>query len=117
MNRLRALLACCCMLAPLPGFAQSNSGAAFTTAARGALLDGISTALGDYIFPQVAQRVRARLAADRPRLTAISDPQQFADAVSDDLHQAGNDRHLNLVYSADEMAPGSGSHAGRDHAR
>src|SRR5690349_9485103 len=75
--------------------------ASFDAAQRGQILDGISQDLNKYIFPEVAQKIRTDLTSNRERLVAITDPMQFAKSVSDELHAAGNDKHLNLIYSAD----------------
>ena len=77
----------------------------FDATQRGQILDGISKDLTTYIFPDVTVKIRADLTSNRERLVSISDPLQFAKAVSDELHAAGNDKHLNLIYSADVLAP------------
>lgn len=86
--------------APAPPLARP-----FDAAERAQILSGISNALHDYIFPEVAQRVRTSLQSDRERLLAIDDPQKFAHSVSEDMHASGNDKHLNLIYSPDGIAP------------
>lgn len=106
MNRFRtrffALTSAVALAAVLPAFAAP---ADFTAAQRGQILDGVAQDLQGYIYPDVAAKVRTALASDRARLVAIGDPQQFAQAVSSDLHASGNDKHLNLIYSAELLAP------------
>jgi len=106
MNRFRtrffALTSAVALAAVLPAFAAP---ADFTAAQRGQILDGIAQDLHGYIYPDVAVKVRTALASDRARLAAIGDPQQFAQAVSSELHASGNDKHLNLIYSSDLLAP------------
>jgi C-terminal processing protease CtpA/Prc len=70
-------------------------------------LSSISSALDEYIYPNVAAKVRTALTSDTARLVAIDDPLKFAKAVSDDLHASGDDKHLNLIYSPDTLAPDS----------
>jgi retinol-binding protein 3 len=79
--------------------------APFDAAQRSQILEGISRDLNGYIFPDVAVKIRSDLTTNRDRLLAIADPAQFAKAVSDELHAVGNDKHLNLIYSADILAP------------
>jgi hypothetical protein len=86
-----------------PVFASAD--APFDAAQRGQILDGISRDLNSYIFHAVTVKIRSELRSNRERLLAIADPMQFAKAVSDELHAAGNDKHLNLIYSADVLAP------------
>lgn len=99
MRTLYAALAALLLLGAAPN-AQT-----FDAAERGRILDGISGALKDYIFPQVADRVRGALERDRTRLIALEDPQDFAHSVSEDMRSSGNDKHLNLIYSPDTLAP------------
>ena len=82
-----------------------GAGDDFNASVRAQILDGISTQLHEYIYPQVAQSVRASLASDRARFLAIGDPQQFAAAVTRQMRLSGNDVHLALVYSAELLAP------------
>lgn len=107
MNRLiRSFVALAPALAlcgALPALAAAPPD--FTVAQREQILTGISQDLGNYIYPGVTEKVRKALASDRARLTAIDDPQAFARAVSDELHTTGNDKHLNLIYSEDDLAP------------
>jgi hypothetical protein len=78
--------------------AQSTA-ADFTAAERGAILDGISKALGVYIYPDVANAVRAELGSQRNSLVAIADPAEFAKSVSSVMSTSGKDKHLYLDYS------------------
>jgi hypothetical protein len=99
MRLLSAALAALFLLGAAP------AAPSFDAAQREAILAGISKALGDYIFPPVAERVRAGLQQDSARLVAVQDPQTFARSVSEELHTLGNDKHLNLIYSPDLMPP------------
>lgn len=101
MTRLRPLLLAPALALALCAAAPPD----FTLAQREQILSGIAHDLGGYIYPDVAAKVRSALESDRQRLTAVADPQAFAHAVSEELHAAGNDKHLNLIYSEDELAP------------
>jgi len=96
------LAALCAVLAAAPVGAQTT---AFDAAQRSSIIDGIQKAMSSYIDPQVTNAVREKLDADRTTLTAIGDPEAFAKAVSEELHAAGHDKHLNLVYSAELPPP------------
>jgi hypothetical protein len=82
---------------------QTTVAADFTAAERGTLLDGVASAMGVYIYPDVADAVRAKLNSQRSSLVAIADPVEFAKSVSAVLHTTGNDKHLNLYYSAEPI--------------
>jgi hypothetical protein len=92
-------------LAAIVLLAAAPPGQHFDGGQRARILAGISQALHDYIFPDVADRVRSGLQNDKARLLAISAPEEFAHAVSDDLRALGNDKHLDLMYSPDTLAP------------
>src|SRR5438270_8818571 len=94
--------AACAAILISPVHAQT---AAFDVSHRSSLLDGVKRAMSSYIDPRISAAVRDKIDTDRSSLTAIADPQAFAKAVSDDLHAAGRDKHLNLVYSADLPPP------------
>ncbi len=100
---VRALaIAAVFLMGAAPAYAASDT---FDAAQRNQILNGISQDLNAYIYPDVAAKIRQTLEANRPALVAIGDPQKFAHAVSDELHASGHDAHLNLVYSADLLAP------------
>lgn len=101
-TRFCALITAAALMLPVHALAATG---AFDAAQRGAILDGITQDLHTYIYPDVTTKVQAALTSDRARLVAISDPQQFAKAVSEELHATGNDKHLNLIYSEDVLAP------------
>lgn len=104
--------AVCAALALAPAQAQTT----FDASKRSALIDGVQKAMSSYIDPQITAAVRAKLNTDRATLIAIGDPQAFAKAVSEDLHAAGHDKHLNLVYSA-ELPPPDDENAKAAQAR
>ncbi len=103
----KRLLCWLALLALLPGQAGAQISITtggppppdFNAAQRGQILDGISDALKGYIYPDVADNVRAALRAQRSSLVAITDPVAFAKAVSALMNSSGNDKHLNLIYS------------------
>src|SRR5689334_24760240 len=104
MKLVRAFMgAACAASLMIPARAET---AAFDAAHRSSLIDGIDKAMSaNYIDPQITAEVRAKLNAVRSQLTAIADPEAFAKAVSEDLHAAGHDKHLNLIYSAQLPPP------------
>ena len=105
---LRALFfgAACAALILSPARADTPG---FDAAYRNGLIDAVQKTMSGYIDPQVTAAVRAKLDADRASLTAIPDAAEFAKAVSDDLHAAGHDQHLNLIYSA-QLPPPEAQH-------
>jgi len=94
--------AACAAIFLTPARAQTP---AFDSQHRSALIDGVEKAMSQYIDPQITAAVRSKLNADRSSLAAIDDPDRFAKAVSDDLHAAGHDKHLNVIYSAQLPPP------------
>jgi hypothetical protein len=70
----------------------------FDAARRSAIIDNVKAALGSYIYPQMTQRMRARLDRDRAQLVAMTDEVAFGKAVSAALQDVAHDKHLNLVY-------------------
>lgn len=65
-----------------------------------------------YVFPDRGVAVAARLRAhhDAGRYAGCTGPEQLADLVTADLHEAGRDLHLRLLFHEDG-APGEGDRA------
>ena len=101
-NARTLAIAAIIMMTAVPAYAASD---AFDAAQREQILAGVSSALSEYIYPDVAAKVRTALSSDKTRLVAINEPLNFAKAVSADMRATGDDKHLNLIYSPDTLAP------------
>lgn len=82
----------------LPPPAHADAAYTFDAARRSAIVDHVKAALGTYIYPELAQAMRARLDTDRGQLVAVTDEVAFGRAVSASLQAVAHDKHLNLVY-------------------
>lgn len=108
MNR-RAVLSLAAALAvttPLCALAGDLS----TADARKAL-DALDEGLAGYIDPEVGERARAVVRANRKRYLAIGDRQAFSAAISADLVAASNDQHLKLSVNTASAATAAMSEA------
>jgi C-terminal processing protease CtpA/Prc len=71
-------------------------------AARADVLDALTKQLSTYyVFPDVAEKINATLRAKQKRgdYDSITDVQVFANVLTNDLRQAGKDRHLRVNSS------------------
>ena len=106
MNR-RHILAFSLMLAIAPTIAlaqQASSKTPLNAAARKAVIAGLSSQLqAHYVFPDVAKRLSASLAAKEASggYAAFNDNDAFAEALSTDLRTLGQDGHFSVGYAPD----------------
>jgi len=113
MNPLKSALACAAALA-LAAPAAAQSAPTWQTQA----LDAAASVLEEgYIHPEVADRLAARLREDPDRFAAMDNRREFARAVTEDLFEIANDRHLALIFSpdgdAEPAAPDEAAEAAR----
>ena len=100
MNRRTTLLLAAGLLAA-PTIALAGD---LTRDAARKALDALDAGLRGYIDPQLGERARAAVRANRDRYLAIDDRQVFADAVSADLFAASRDQHLKLSVNTSSAA-------------
>jgi len=80
---------------------------ALDASARGQVIDALTTQLHDYyVYPDVAEKIAAALRARQQRgdYDGITEPKVFANVLTDDLREAGHDKHLR-VNTGDTPAP------------
>src|ERR1700678_329697 len=102
-------LAICFLLALLLGAAPS-----FNSADRAAVIDGAEKALGGDVFQSRIAPMRQVLETNRAAYLQITDPQAFADAVTNDLYGVAHDKHIRLDYSDIIIAPNTQSPSSAD---
>lgn len=107
MNRRKTLLLAAAILAA-PSLALAGD---LTPEAARKALDALDEGLRGYIDPEVGERARAAVRANRKRYLTIGDREAFAAAVSADLFAATNDLHLKLSVNTTKAQAASLSDA------
>jgi hypothetical protein len=75
----------------------------WTAAMRAQTLTGAEDALTRYFFINRVPKIKAAIAANRAKLMAITDPDQFATAFTKVLYDTSHDPHLAVSYSSDAV--------------
>ncbi|MCO1577496.1 S41 family peptidase [Crossiella sp. SN42] len=70
--------------------------------------------IGHYVFPEVAARLDAHLAARAGHYASATTPKELAGLVTADLQSVNGDRHLRLKHHVDEVPEGDDA-ASRQH--
>lgn len=83
-----------------------TANAQFTAKQKAATVDSVCAVLNRlYVFPKVAKQmetyIRERLA--RKAYDTITDGGRFAEVITADLYSIGNDKHINMSYSAEVL--------------
>jgi len=105
------LLAAACVAAPLAsqGMTQAAPAAEAAEVSRRQTVEDLATKLVDrYVFPEVGQKYAAMLRANAAagKYDSLTNNEQFAKQVTDDLEAVAFDGHLKLVPT--DAAPASG---------
>jgi hypothetical protein len=80
------------------------------------LVDHLLSGLGDYVFPEVAEKLQSHIRAHRSEYRAISDPSALAARLTEDLRAVGRDNHLTVSFGEElgvqkEPTPAEKQHA------
>jgi len=81
-----------------PGSQESR----LDNSAKSAIIDWVSEKLNEiYVFPEVAKKIEDKMREkfERAEYDDITDPRQFARALTGDMMSIANDRHMSLRYS------------------
>lgn len=88
------------------GFAQSTD-TEFTQKQASITIDSIGNQLkANYIFPEVADKMIAALESNlkKGNYKSITDPQEFANRLTEDLQSISHDKHLRVRYDPEGIA-------------
>jgi len=79
----------------------------------GRLLDG----LGDYVFPEVAEKLQSQIRTHRAEYRAISDSNTLAARLTEDLRAVGHDHHLEVSFGEELGVQKEPTAEEKQHAR
>jgi hypothetical protein len=102
-NTLALLLAGLLIMAATSLRAQDSP---MTSAERAVVIDSISSKLNsNYVFPKVAEKMSADLRAklNKGEYNSITDPNQFANKLTEDLQSVSKDKHLRVSFAPDQI--------------
>ena len=88
------------------GFAQKTD-SEFTQKQASITIDSIGNKLkANYIFPEVADKMIAALESNlkKGNYKSITDPQEFASKLTEDLQTISHDKHLRVMYNPERIA-------------
>jgi retinol-binding protein 3 len=71
---------------------------AFTPDQVDEIVNHLLVSLGDYVFPDIAQRLQNEIERHRSEYRVISAPGALAERLTTDLHAAGHDHHLAVTF-------------------
>lgn len=79
-------------------------------------MDHLLSGLGDYVFPEVAEKLQSHIRAHRSEYRAISDSNALAARLTEDLRAVGRDNHLTVSFGEElgvlkEPTPAEKEHA------
>lgn len=114
MKRLLALSLV--LLAAAPVTAEKPSGP-WSAAVRDKMLTQTEAELQSYFFLERLPAIRSAIEANRTRLVAINDPEQFADETSKVLYGATRDKHVGIDYSSLAEPPMTDKPSDADRAK
>jgi hypothetical protein len=82
------------LLLALPCRAEAARPAAVTPQQVDEIVDHLLSGLGDYVFPEVAEKLQSQIRAHRSEYRAVSDSNALAARLTEDLRAVGHDNHL-----------------------
>jgi hypothetical protein len=90
-----------------PRDALDNPPKALDDAARHAVVESVAAALDDYVFPEVAKSMQARIRSERDagHYADLTHSLGLARRLTADLRAVSNDKHLSIYYSAKALPP------------
>jgi retinol-binding protein 3 len=63
------------------------------------VVDHLQAAVQNYVFPEIATKLREQIREHRAQYRNISDPTALADRLTSDMRAVGNDYHLAVTFS------------------
>ena len=80
------------------------------------IVDHLLSGLGDYVFPEVAEKLQSQIRTHRSEYRAISDSNALAAKLTEDLRTLGRDNHLTVSFGEElgvlkEPTPAEKEHA------
>jgi hypothetical protein len=80
------------------------------------IVDRLLSGLGDYVFPEIAEKLQSHIRAHRSEYRAISDSDTLAARLTEDLRAVGRDNHLTVSFGEElgvlkEPTPAEKEHA------
>jgi hypothetical protein len=90
--------------------------AALTPQQADEIVDHLLSGLGDYVFPEVAEKLQSQIRTHRSEYRAISDSNALAAKLTEDLRTLGRDNHLTVSFGEElgvlkEPTPAEKEHA------
>jgi retinol-binding protein 3 len=62
------------------------------------IVDGLQTAVKDYVFPGIAHQLQQEVKDHRPQYRTITDPMVLAASLTSDMRAVGHDEHLVVTF-------------------
>lgn len=81
------------------------------------IVNQLLASVGNYVFPDIAEKLRAQVQANRPKYRNISDPNILAGKLTDDLRDVGHDHHLKVSFGEELGVQKEPTPAEEEHAR
>ena len=82
---------------PCSGFAQSEV-SSLTPTQVDQLVDHLDAALDNYVFPDIAAKLKAEVQSHRGEYRGISNPTMLAARLTADMRAVGHDQHLAVIF-------------------
>ena len=80
------------------------------------IVDHLLSGLGDYVFPEVAEKLQSQIRAHRSEYRAISDSNALAARLTEDLRAVGRDHHLTVSFGEELGVQKEPTSAEKQHA-
>mgnify|MGYP000101618948 CR=1 FL=1 len=101
------IIALAIVLWPIGNCLAQKEDATLTKKQAGVTIDSIGNKLrANYIFPEVADKMIAALESNlkKGNYKTITDPQEFASKLTEDLQSISHDKHLRVMYNPERIA-------------
>jgi Peptidase family S41/N-terminal domain of Peptidase_S41 in eukaryotic IRBP len=81
------------------------------------IVDHLLSGLGDYVFPEVAEKLQSQIREHQSEYRAISDSNALAARLTQDLRAIGHDNHLTVSFGEELGVQKEPTPAEKEHAR
>jgi hypothetical protein len=81
------------------------------------IVDRLLIGLGDYVFPEVAEKLESQIRTHRSEYHALSDSNALAARLTEDLRAVGRDNHLTVSFGEELGVQKEPTPAEKEHAR